>query len=63
MASADSGKKPALPLVQRFVYWVIYWDRFRVIYTAIFRPILPGCLRYLHDRSAKRAKLSSSLMR
>ncbi|KMS53596.1 hypothetical protein V474_22210 [Novosphingobium barchaimii LL02] len=59
MASADSGKKPALPLVQRSVHWVIYWDIFRVIYTAIFRPILPGCLRFRHDGTAKRAKLGS----
>lgn len=45
MTRCDSAEKPALPLVQRFGYWVIYRVSFRVIYTVILATILPWRLR------------------
>lgn len=45
MACCDSAKKPALPLVQRIGYWVIYRVSFWVIYTVILATILPQRLR------------------
>lgn len=45
MARCDSAEKPALPLVQRISYWVIYRVSFRVIYTVILATILPWRLR------------------
>lgn len=45
MACCDSAEEPALPLVQRIGYWVIYRVSFRVIYTVILATILPQRLR------------------